>query len=103
MRFICRSCLRARKLKRGAARKRVQQFFSLRASKHVHSSASAGRVPTQKESEELFKMLRQTKVFLLLCALALTGAARLPASAQTRVPPINLRERTLANGLTVLS
>jgi zinc protease len=48
-------------------------------------------------------MLRQTKVVLLLCALALSCAARLPASAQTRVPPINLRERTLANGLVVLS
>ena len=49
-------------------------------------------------------MLRQTKVFLLLCALVLASAARLPATAQTtRVPPISLRERTLANGLVVLS
>src|ERR1044071_6675990 len=48
-------------------------------------------------------MLRQTKLFLLLCALALTCAALLPASAQTHVPPIPLRERTLQNGLVVLS
>src|ERR1044071_9453395 len=48
-------------------------------------------------------MLRQTKLFLLLCALALTCAALLPASAQTHVPPIPLRERTLPNGLVVLS
>ncbi|MDX6484299.1 MAG: zinc protease [Gaiellaceae bacterium] len=60
-------------------------------------------MPTQKEFEELYTMLRQTKVFLLLCALALSCATRLPASAQTRVPPINLRERTLSNGLVVLS
>jgi zinc protease len=49
-------------------------------------------------------MLRHTKVFLLLCALALSCAARLPASAQTtRVPPIDFKERTLANGLRVFS
>jgi zinc protease len=48
-------------------------------------------------------MLRQTKIFLLLCALALSCAARTPASAQTRVPPIPLRERTLPNGLVVYS
>ncbi len=49
-------------------------------------------------------MLRQTKVFLLLCALALSCAARLPASAQTtRVPPFNLPAPTLPNGLVVLS
>jgi zinc protease len=44
-------------------------------------------------------MLRRTAVFLLLCALALAGAA--VASAQTRVAPINFKERTLANGLVV--
>src|ERR1044071_3736765 len=44
-------------------------------------------------------MLRRTAVFLLLCALG--GAAT--ASAQTRVPPINFKERTLANGLRVFS
>jgi zinc protease len=49
-------------------------------------------------------MLRQTKVFLLLCALALSCVALLqPASAQTHVPPITLRERTLPNGLVVYS
>ena len=49
-------------------------------------------------------MLRQTKVFLLLCALALSCAALLqPASAQTHVPPITLRARTLPNGLVVYS
>ena len=47
-------------------------------------------------------MLRHTKVILLLCALALACAARQTA-AQTRVPPINLKERTLANGLKVYS
>jgi len=47
-------------------------------------------------------MLRHTKVFLLLCALALACVAR-QAAAQTRVPPINLKERTLANGLKVYS
>jgi zinc protease len=47
-------------------------------------------------------MLRHTKVFLLLCALALACVARQTA-AQTRVPPINLKERTLANGLKVYS
>src|ERR687890_2808704 len=44
-------------------------------------------------------MLRRTAVFLLLCAL--TGAAS--ASGQTRVPPINFKERTLANGLVVIT
>ncbi|HYY99471.1 MAG TPA: pitrilysin family protein [Pyrinomonadaceae bacterium] len=48
-------------------------------------------------------MLRQTKVFLLLCALALSCAARQSATAQTRVPPIPLRERTLSNGLVIYS
>ena len=44
-------------------------------------------------------MLRRTAVFLLLCALG--GGAT--ASGQTRVPPINFKERTLANGLRVFS
>src|SRR5919202_963810 len=44
-------------------------------------------------------MLRRTTVFLLLCALF--GAAS--ASGQTRVPPINFKQRTLANGLTVIT
>jgi zinc protease len=46
-------------------------------------------------------MLRHTAVFLLLCAL-LSGVAR-TAGAQTRVPPINYHERTLPNGLKVIS
>jgi zinc protease len=47
-------------------------------------------------------MLRRTAVFLLLCALATAaGAGRQTASAQTRVPPINFKERTLPNGLVV--
>lgn len=47
-------------------------------------------------------MLRRTAVFILLCALAgAAGAARV--SGQTRVPPINFKQRTLANGLTVIS
>ncbi|MBV9925146.1 MAG: insulinase family protein [Acidobacteria bacterium] len=47
-------------------------------------------------------MLRRTTVFLLLCALA--GSASVPAAdGQTRVPPINFKERTLPNGLTVIT
>jgi zinc protease len=46
-------------------------------------------------------MLRRTTVFLLLCAFSAAGAAGL--RAQTRVPPINFKERTLANGLTVIT
>ena len=47
-------------------------------------------------------MLRRITVFLLLCALALSsGAPPQTVSAQTRVPPINFRERTLPNGLVV--
>ena len=47
-------------------------------------------------------MLRRTAVFLLLCALATAaGASRHAATAQTRVPPINFKERTLPNGLVV--
>jgi zinc protease len=47
-------------------------------------------------------MLRRTAVFLLLGALA-AAAGTLPpsAAAQTRVPPINFKERTLPNGLVV--
>jgi zinc protease len=44
-------------------------------------------------------MLRRTAVFLLLCALC--GATGV--MAQTRVPPINFKERTLSNGLTVIT
>lgn len=47
-------------------------------------------------------MLRRSAALLLLCALAAAGAAR-PAGAQTRVPPINFKERTLPNGLVVYS
>src|SRR5687768_4489535 len=47
-------------------------------------------------------MLRRTAVFLILCALAFAaGAPPRRASAQTRVPPINFKERTLPNGLVV--
>jgi zinc protease len=47
-------------------------------------------------------MLRRTAVFLLLCALSgAAGAAS--ANGQTRVPPINFKQRTLANGLTVIT
>ena len=46
-------------------------------------------------------MLRHVFTALILCALA---AGTAPAArAQTRVPPINFRERTLANGLKVYS
>jgi zinc protease len=44
-------------------------------------------------------MLRRTAVFLFLCAL-LSAASAL---AQTRVSPINFKERKLANGLTIYS
>ena len=47
-------------------------------------------------------MLRRTAALLLLCALTLSGAAP-RAGAQTRVPPINFKERTLANGLKVIT
>lgn len=46
-------------------------------------------------------MLRQIAVFFLACALV-AGVA-LSNEAQTRVPPINFKERTLANGLKVYS
>jgi zinc protease len=47
-------------------------------------------------------MLRHFKVFLTLCALA-GGLVAPSALAQTSVPPINFRERTLPNGLKVYS
>src|ERR1043165_535761 len=47
-------------------------------------------------------MLRHTTVFLLLCALA-AGAAQAARAQTTRVPPINYKVRTLANGLQVVS
>jgi zinc protease len=47
-------------------------------------------------------MLRRTSVLLLLFTLAAVGVAR-QAGAQTRVPPINFKERTLPNGLVVYS
>src|ERR1051326_7716915 len=47
-------------------------------------------------------MLRHTTVFLLLCALA-AGAAQTARAQTTRVPPINYKVRTLANGLQVVS
>ena len=47
-------------------------------------------------------MLRRTTILLLLCAVASASAAR-GALAQTRVPPINFKERTLPNGLLVIS
>src|SRR5256714_2429283 len=65
-------------------------------------SLGAGRVPDKKVKRGASEMLRHTTVFLLLCALALACVARQTA-AQTRVPPINLKERTLANGLKVYS
>jgi zinc protease len=47
-------------------------------------------------------MLRRTAVFLLLCALS--GAASVAVvNGQTRVPPINFKERTLQNGLVVIT
>jgi zinc protease len=47
-------------------------------------------------------MLRRTAVFLLLCALS--GAAGVTdVKGQTRVPPINFKERTLSNGLVVIT
>ncbi|MDT7779829.1 MAG: zinc protease [Acidobacteriota bacterium] len=48
-------------------------------------------------------MLRRTTVFLLLCALASAALVARQAAAQTRVPPINFKERKLANGLVVYS
>src|SRR4051794_24127699 len=46
-------------------------------------------------------MLRRTVVFLLLCALLAAGV--ISATAQTRAPPLNLKQRTLGNGLTVIT
>ncbi|MDT7690334.1 MAG: zinc protease [Acidobacteriota bacterium] len=48
-------------------------------------------------------MLRRTTVFLLLCALATAIGVARQTGAQTRVPPINFKERTLPNGLVVYS
>jgi zinc protease len=48
-------------------------------------------------------MLRHKAFSLLLCALVASGAARQAAAQATRVPPINLKERVLPNGLTVYS
>jgi zinc protease len=47
-------------------------------------------------------MLRHTAVFLLLCALT-AGAGSAAGAQTTRVPPINYKVRTLANGLEVVS
>ncbi|HEX7314701.1 MAG TPA: pitrilysin family protein [Pyrinomonadaceae bacterium] len=47
-------------------------------------------------------MLRRTAVFLLLCALAATAVVT-ETKGQTRVPPINFKERTLSNGLVVIT
>ncbi|HYH84576.1 MAG TPA: pitrilysin family protein [Pyrinomonadaceae bacterium] len=44
-------------------------------------------------------MLRYIAVFFLACALV--ACLALSVAAQTRVPPINFKERTLANGLKV--
>src|SRR5687768_11773530 len=44
-------------------------------------------------------MLRYIAVFFLACALVASVAPG--AAAQTRVPPIKFKERTLANGLVV--
>ncbi|MDT5271530.1 MAG: zinc protease [Acidobacteriota bacterium] len=46
-------------------------------------------------------MFRRTAVFLILCAL--TAASVAGVMGQTRVPPINFKERTLSNGLTVIT
>jgi zinc protease len=48
-------------------------------------------------------MLRRTAVFLLLCALLSTAGAAGAKGQATRVPPINFKERTLANGLSVIT
>src|ERR1041385_2069841 len=47
-------------------------------------------------------MLRRTAVFILLCVLSGTSSVTV-VNGQTRVPPINFKQRTLANGLTVIS
>ena len=50
-------------------------------------------------------MFRHLTRLLLLCACAALACAALPgrAAAQTRVPPLNYKERTLPNGLRVFS
>jgi zinc protease len=49
-------------------------------------------------------MRRFYLVLLVLCALGLTLDSRVtPASAQTKIPPINFKDRTLSNGMRVLS
>ena len=47
-------------------------------------------------------MLRRTAVILLLCALSGTASVA-DVKGQTRVPPINFKERTLQNGLVVIT
>lgn len=47
-------------------------------------------------------MLRRTAVFLILCALLGTAGVT-NVKGQTRVPPINFKERTLSNGLVVIT
>ncbi len=47
-------------------------------------------------------MLRRTAVFLILCALLGTASVT-NVNGQTRVPPINFKERTLSNGLVVIT
>jgi zinc protease len=49
-------------------------------------------------------MRRFYLVLLILCALGLMTDSRVtPASAQTKIPPINFKDRTLSNGMRVLS
>jgi zinc protease len=49
-------------------------------------------------------MRRFYLVLLILCALGLMTNSRVtPASAQTKIPPINFKDRTLSNGMRVLS
>jgi zinc protease len=49
-------------------------------------------------------MLRNSVVLILLCALAYNAAPVLPtAHAQTKLPQMNFKERTLANGMRVYS
>src|SRR5205085_7337598 len=94
--------LKSRGLRGPETRRCVQQFFRRRASKHARPHSLGGPRARPKVERGASEMLRHTKVFLLLCALALACVAR-QAAAQTRVPPINLKERTLANGLKVYS
>src|SRR3982751_5685617 len=85
-------------------RRRVQQSLGGRASKHaLTDSPGAGREGARPEYRRgALEMLRRTAVFLLLCALSgAAGATNI--QGQTRVPPINFKQRTLANGLTVIT